>query len=387
MKTSGMQGLWLAGALLVIAPACGDEPSKEPPPPVDELQVDKVVLGKLLFFDTNLSKPAGQSCASCHDPETGFADPHADLPVSRGAIPSRVGNRNTPTAAYAAYSPKMYYDSEIPLWFGGLFMDGRATSLEHQAGQPLLNPVEMNNPDKASVVATVKASAYANLFERAFGKGIFEDPEVAFDKISEAIAAYERSPEVLRFSSKFDAVSKGQAQFTEAEARGLELFKDEDKSKCAICHSIEPLDDGTPPLFTDFGYDSVGTPRNPENPFYQMPPQFNPRGADWVDLGFGATLGDPQYNGKFKTPTLRNIARTAPYMHNGVFKTLREVVDFYNTRDVKTTWAPPEVPQTINKAEMGDLKLTEAEVDDLVAFLMTLTDGYVPETQSTARAP
>lgn len=158
----------------------------------------------------------------------------------------------------------------------------------------------------------------------------------------------------------------------------LHVGSEEGKAKCAFCHTIEPLADGTPPLFTDFGYDSVGAPRNPDNPFYRMPPQFNPSGADWVDLGLGRTLQDPRHNGRFKTPTLRNIARTAPYMHNGVFKTLREVVDFYNTRDVKTTWPPAEVPETINKKEMGNLQLTEAEVDDLVAFLRTLTDGHVP---------
>jgi len=384
MRNGFCREIGVAGALLLLAAACGgDSDTKGDPPaaPVDELQVDKVVVGKLLFFDTNLSKPAGQSCASCHDPETGFADPQDDLPVSRGAIPSRVGSRNTPTLAYSAFSPAMYFNDKIGIWFGGLFLDGRAATLAAQAGQPLLNRLEMNNPDKQSVVATVKASAYANLFERAFGKGIFDDSEAAFDKMTEALAAYQTSPEVLRFSSKYDFVLKGQDQFTPAEARGLELFKDKDKSKCTICHDIKPLADGTPALFTDFGYDSVGAPRNPENPFYQLPPEFNPSGADWADLGLGRTLQDPKQNGKFKTPTLRNIARTAPYMHNGVFKTLREVVDFYNTRDVKPTWAPAEVPETVNKLEMGDLKLTEAEVDDLVAFLLTLTDGHVPPGQ------
>jgi cytochrome c peroxidase len=375
----------LPGLLLMLSGCRGEEVA--PPPPPDPLQVDKVVLGKLLFSDSTLSKPAGQSCASCHAPEAGFADPRSDLPVSPGALPWRAGNRNTPTLAYARYSPGMYYDATIPLWFGGFFMDGRAASLLDQAKQPFLNPLEMNNPDKASVVASVKASGYANLFERAFGEGIFERTDEAYDKIAEALVAYQSSSEVQRFSSKFDFVRQGQARFTEAEQRGLDLFKDKEKSKCSICHDIEPLEDGTPPLFSDYGYDSVGTPRNPANPFYGMPAEFNPQGLDWVDLGVGRTLGDPTMNGKFKTPTLRNIALTAPYMHNGVFKTLREVLDFYNTRDVKPTWAPPEVPETVNKTEMGDLKLTDAELADLEAFLLTLTDGYVPQPSEAGLSP
>jgi len=164
---------------------------------------------------------------------------------------------------------------------------------------------------------------------------------------------------------------------TEKELRGLALFEDENKGKCALCHISQPGQDGSPPLFTDFTYDNLGVPKNPENPFYELPPKFNPDGEDFVDYGLGGILGLPEEMGKFKVMTLRNIAITPPYMHNGVFNTLHEVVDFYNTRDLGG-WPPPEVPENVNQEELGDLGLTEAEVDTIVAFLETLTDGYVP---------
>jgi len=344
--------------------------------PTDELTVDAAVVGKLLYFDKSLSAPSGQSCGSCHDPESGYAEPHGELPVSQGVLSWLVGNRNAPSAAYAAFSPSFHFDEAKGIYVGGQFWDGRAATLVDQAKGPFLNPVEMHNKDAAQVVASVKASAYADLFERVFGEGILDTPDAAYDKIAVAIAAYESSDEVNSFSSKFDFVMQGKATFTDAEARGKELF--ETKGKCADCHTSKAGPDGEPPVFTDFTYDNLGVPRNPTLPFYDMPPEYNPDGQGFIDRGLGPMVGKPSEDGKFKVPTLRNIAKTAPYMHNGVFATLRDVVDFYNTRDVNPAWDPPEVAENVNTMELGDLKLTDQEVDDIVAFMRTLSDGYVP---------
>lgn len=274
-RHKNMRPIHATSILLLAAAAvgCGDDGTSNTnntPPPADMLQVEKVVVGKLLFFDTNLSSPSGQACASCHDPETGFAEPHSELPVSQGVLPWLVGNRNAPTAAYAAYSPAFHFDETEQQYVGGQFLDGRASTLVEQAKGPFLNPVEMHNPDKATVVASVKASAYADLFERLYGDGIFDDVEKAYDNIADAIASFEASSEVVRFTSKFDAVAAGKATFTEAEARGKVLIEDENKTKCGSCHLYIPLDDGTPPLFTDFTYENLGVPKNPTLPFYEI---------------------------------------------------------------------------------------------------------------------
>ena len=335
----------------------------------------KEMLGRKLFFDKNLSTPVGQACADCHAPETGFANPNADYPVSRGVHKDRFGNRNDLPAAYAAYSPPFHYDAEEGLYVGGQFWDGRAANLAEQAKGPFVNALEMANPDEKTVVEKVRSSEYAGLFRKVYGAGAFNDPNKAFDMIADAIAEYEKSSEVNQFSSKYDLYLAGKVGLTEQERRGLALFEDENKAKCSECHPSRPADDGTPPLFTDFTYDNLGVPQNPENPFYYLPGELNPDGVYFIDLGLGGELDKPSEHGKFKVPSLRNIAKTAPYLHNGIFKNLRQVVVFYNTRDVGP-WAPPEVRANVNREELGDLGLTEQEVDDIVAFMQTLTDGY-----------
>ncbi len=335
-------------------------------------------LGKLLYFDTNLSTPAGQACASCHHPTAGFADPDTDLPVSQGVLPkNRFGNRNSPSAAYAAFSPVFYYDEDEELYVGGQFWDGRAADLVEQAKGPFLNPLEMNNPSKLVVIEKVKAADYADMFEIVYGPGALDDVESAYDMVADAIAAFEMTSELNQFSSKYDHYLQTGTGLTEQELSGLQLFEDEAKGNCAACHPSQPGPAGEPPLFTDFTYDNLGVPKNPNNPFYGLPRRFNPDGEDFVDYGLGGILGDPDEMGKVKVMTLRNIDVTPPYMHNGVFEKLEEVVDFYNTRDVGS-WPPPEVPENVNTDELGDLGLTAQEVADIVAFLKTLTDGYAP---------
>ena len=338
--------------------------------------VPKAALGQKLYFDFNLSEPAGQSCASCHLPEAGFADPDRELPVSRGIHPDRFGDRNSPTAAYAMYSPDFHFDKEEQLYVGGQFFDGRATTLEEQAKQPFVNAVEMANPDVATVVRKVRAASYAKDFDKIFGKGSLNDEQIAFENIVSAIAEFERSPEFRPFTSKYDYYLAGKVKLSKLEKEGLQLFEAEDKGNCAACHPSQVGPQGQPPLFTDFTYDNLGVPKNTNSPFYTQSRQYNAEGLDYVDLGLGKTTGRPEDKGKFKVSTLRNVELTPPYLHNGIFHTLGEVVDFYNTRDTRSDWGEPEVPENVNTEELGNLGLTNHEVDAIVAFMKTLTDGY-----------
>ncbi len=336
----------------------------------------KQQLGKKLFFDKNLSTPPGQACAECHAPEAGFTNPETSLPVSRGVYPDRFGKRNDLSAAYASFIPEFHYDAAEKSYVGGCFWDGRAKNLVEQAKGPFLNSLEMANPDGAAVVEKVRKADYADSFKEVFGQDSLKDPNQAYNLIAEAIADYEKSSDLNQFSSKYDLYVKGKVKLSAQELRGLALFEDKKKGNCASCHPVSGTE-GAPAIFSDFGYDNLGIPKNAESPFYYMPKSLNPDGVNALDLGLGAVVKDPAQNGKFRTPSLRNAAKTAPYAHNGFFKNLRQIVAFYNTRDVGP-WPPPEVPENVNREDMGNLKLTEQEVDDIVAFLNTLTDGYSP---------
>jgi cytochrome c peroxidase len=335
-------------------------------------------LGKLLFFDKMLSTPPGQSCASCHDPGFAFANPNPDLPVSQGAERTRFGSRNDLTAMYTAYIPALHFDEKEGMYIGGLFWDGRVNSLEDQAKRPPLNHLEMANPDIETIVAALRKAPYVDLFKNVFGENSLDNPDTAYNNFAAAIAAYERSAELNPFSSKYDYFVKGQVTLSAEEMRGLSLFNDPVKGNCAACHPGNTAEDGTPALFTDFSYDNLGVPKNPVNPFYYLSKELNPDGTGFVDLGLGSIVGKSSENGKFRVPTMRNVAKTAPYMHNGVFQTLYEVITFYNTRDIGP-WPDPEVKQNVNTEELGKLGLSEQEITDLIAFLETLNDGYQPD--------
>lgn len=319
-------------------------------------------LGKIMYQDKDFSLNATQSCQTCHHRVAGFADPTNSRDpyytvVSLGDDGVSVGGRNAPTAAYAGYSPILQQDA-TGAYFGGMFWDGRATGwtlgdpLAEQAQGPPLNPVEMNMPSKEAVVQAVRDSNYTHLFYTVFGPGSLDNVNPAYDNIARAIAAYERSKEVQQFNSRFD-----QKRLSDQERNGMALFE----ANCAKCHSMADVT-GKGPLFTDYTYYNIGIPINPllaDNP---------------VDLGLGGFLDDPAQNGKFKVPTLRNIALTAPYGHNGYFPTLKDVVNFKNSRDV-ADWALPEVAENVNiDNNMGNLGLIDPEVNDIVAFLMALTD-------------
>jgi cytochrome c peroxidase len=324
-------------------------------------------LGRLLYFDKSLSSPVGQACASCHLPKAGYADPDQELPVSEGAVAGRFGGRNAPSSAYAAFSPVFAKSSDTGQYAGGQFWDGRAATLEDQAKGPFLNPVEMNNT-KEGVVQAVRTAPYARLFKQVYGYNSLDNVDSAYDLIAKAIASFERTAQVNRFSSKYDYYLKGKISLTTQEMNGLKLFNG--KGNCSACHPSVSADKATPPLFTDFSYDNLGVPRNMEYPYYLMNP------GPFPDKGLGAIVNDAAQNGKFKVMTLRNIALTAPYSHNGYFKTLNEIVHFYNTRDIPGMWPQADVSENMNTTELGNLGLSSQEEEDIVAFLRTLTDGY-----------
>lgn len=350
-------------------------------PPNERTDLER--LGRMIYFDASLSTPPGQSCASCHTPAAGFADPDHGLPVSRGDIKSRTGFRSAPTAAYAKFIPPLHYDADGETYVGGLFWDGRVDSLAEQAQFPFLNPVEMHNPDEQTVVAKIRRAPYAPLFKKVFGAAALNPNnfQVAYQQITGAIAAFEQTPRFSPFTSKYDYYLKGKVKLTGPERRGLALFNGQ--ANCFACHPSVAADGQPGPMFTDFTYDNIGIPKNWDIPFLYLPPSLNPDGQNFIDYGLANTLLtiDPDRAadnaGRFKVPTLRNLARTAPYGHNGYFKTLKDIVHFYNTRDVPAAgWPQGEVPETVNHDELGNLGLTDQEENDLVDFLKTLTDGY-----------
>ena len=342
-----------------------------------------------MFEDTGLSQPAGQACADCHAARYAFRDPESDHSTSAGAIASRFGARNAPSTMYAPFIPDLTFDPGTEQYRGGQFWDGRAADLEDQAALPLLNPIEMNNPDKATVVAAIERAPYARKFVAAFGPAAFEDVDAAFTHIAESLATYERSTVMSPFSSKYDRVLAGTASLTPKEMLGRAVFEDPERGNCASCHPSRPGADGSPPMFTTYGYANLGLPRYANSEFYALPKALNPEGASYIDHGLMTTVGDPRQDGKFRIPTLRNVARTGPYGHNGYFASLPYFLDFLNTRDVGSTavgtcsrasatatcaWPPPEVAATVERDRVGHLGLSEPELDALAAFLETLTD-------------
>lgn len=341
---------------------------------IDEKKAD---LGRQIFFDTTLSQPTGQSCASCHSPSAAFAAPTSTMTagISHGADATKFAKRNSPSIAYALFSPPLKFDDAAGTWVGGQFLDHRSATLAEQATQPFLAAAEMGNSSGDAVLSKIQGRSYAAQFKEVFGAGIFSDSATAYRKVGEAIAEFERSESFSRFTSKFDAFRRGRANLSETELHGLALFNG--KGNCAACHPSA----GTAPLFTDFTNDNIGVPKNAANPFYTQSAAINPDGAGFIDKGLGATLGDSAFDGRFKVPSLRNVAATAPYMHNGVFTSLRQVVQFYNSACAAGNpdgWADPEVADNRNCKELGDLGLSDSEIDALVAFLETLTDGFTP---------
>jgi cytochrome c peroxidase len=356
----------------------------------------RAALGRQVFFDARLSEPAGTSCASCHDPQQGFAGNHGSrIGVALGSRPDLVGKRNVPSVLYAAYIPPLFFyqddDAPAPTPFGGLFTDGRVDTVAELARHPLLDPLEMHNRGAAGIARKLRTATYADGFKRAFGADVFATTASALAALGAAMDAFLQSREMAPFSSRYDAWVQGRAQLSPQELRGLKLFKDPDRGNCASCHKFnETSSNPARSLFTDFGYDAAGVPRN-----RAIPANRDPRHVDEGLCATGAARGWPdsgQWCGYFRTPSLRNVAARERYMHNGVFADLRDVVAFYATRSIEPErWykdgrqfddVAPRHRGNVNVATMPYNRrkgmqpaLDDADIDAIVAFLRTLTDA------------
>lgn len=352
----------------------------------DQSNLSKEDLGRKLFNDVSLSRDGTQSCASCHDSQHAFIDSRINITSKDGITPSSVstgqdqtslGDINTPSAMYTAFNPDFHFDETEQLFVGGVFLDGRANNIIEQAKQPFLNPVEMQNT-KEGVVLTVM-NKYASSMQEIYGNDIFSETDKAFDAVANAIATFERTEEFSPFNSKFDKFLRGEVVLSDAEQRGMGFFIDENKGNCAACHPVPTKSNSkSGSLFTDFTYDNLGVPKN------NMVRANNGKGKDFLDNGLfnHEVVEDEELKGAFRVSSLRNVAVTPPYMHNGVFSKLSTVVNFYNSRDVAgainpetgSIWESAEVDATKNTDELGNLGLSELEINDIVTFLKTLTD-------------
>lgn len=367
---------------------------------VAEPTLQPVQLGRLLFFDPQFSRSGQMSCSTCHEPDHAFIDAR-DTPaqgmISAGDPQESFGIRNAPSAAYAASSPAFHYDEIRQQYIGGQFWDGRALNLAEQIGGPLLTDFEMNMGHEMRVVARLEQDKiYAPSFHQLYGVGVFEmigkpgfsyQVPRAYDKFGQLIAAYERSPALNRYDSKYDRYLAGEIALSAQEEAGRALFFDRERSRCSECHRQNPAGSEREP-FSTYAYYNLGVPANPELI------RLAKRAPDYVDHGLmdnPRTDHDPSLDGKFKTPSLRNVAVTAPYMHNGVFRRLSTAIAFHTRFNSAETinpetgrpWRMPEVPATVEVDKLVAPSLSAAEIEDLEAFLRTLTDApyekWLPE--------
>lgn len=423
-------------------------------------------LGKLELFDASLSVHKQEACSFCHMPEVGYTGRSAVLNMTTvaypGSVRTRFSDRKPMSYTYATLAPVLHYNSTQQDFYGGNFWDMRATGWKlqspaaEQAQGPPTNPVEMGLPDSACVAYRLATGKYVSLFQEVWGNAITliswpanaekvcttpagaggvgpqlslsaEDRDRAntiYDEFALSIAAYEASPTVNAFSSKFDAYLANKATLTSQEAHGYELFNS--TGQCNTCHLSgmgNGATGGTPtdvaPLFTDFTSANLGLPKNYSIPFlYESKPDrygyvANPEGLAYVDMGVGGFLSGPsvpdkswaslapQFIGNMQVATLRNVDQrpyagfVKAYMHNGYLKSLKEVVHFYNTRDNQcsspndpgvtiTCWPAPEEPENENTV-IGHLGLSNSDENDIVAFMKTLTDGYLAVSPMNAR--
>lgn len=363
--------------------------------PLAQPRPERIALGRRLFGDVRLSQPKGTSCASCHDPAKAFTSFNGGRDgVAGGSIRSRLGTRNPPSLTYARYLPPLYFyqddDAQVPAPFGGLMLDGRADTLAAQVREPLLARHEMNLGTARAAARRLKESGYEKAFEAQFGPGVLGDPARALEAFGSSLEAYLQSDELSPFDSRFDESLRGKPSMNLEERRGLAIFRNPDQGNCASCHSVSVTSSNPArSLFTDFGYEALGVPRNRKLPANARPDAF--------DLGLCRTAearGWPEseaWCGYFRTPSLRNVAVRQRFMHNGVFTSLRDAVRFYATRSTAPAdWYGKhpvfdDLPETmrgnvnivstpLNRRPGSTPALSEADIDALVAFLGTLTD-------------
>jgi cytochrome c peroxidase len=401
--------LILAGGDLRAAPAALVAPAGTTEIPFYANSFEKVpsaaamtVVGRALFFDRSLSASARVACAGCHDPRRAFGPPN-DSPVQLGGSDRRhFGVRAVPSLMYTQNVPPFtehYFDDEGDDSIdqgpaGGRTWDGRAQSAHDQARLPLFSPFEMANSGADAVVARVERSGYASKFRETFGDRVFEDKALAFKGVLMALETFQQSPaEFYPYSSKYDAWLRHVTSLSDGEMRGLAAFNNPGKGNCARCHP-SAMRKGAFPQFTDFGYAAIGAPRNKAIPANAD--------AKYHDLGLCGPLRTDladrkEYCGLFRTPSLRNVATRRVFFHNGVFHRLEDVVRFYAERDTQPQkWYPPgkdgvalkfdDLPvqyrdnidrQVPFDRHPGDQPaLSDADIQNIVAFLNTLTDGY-----------
>jgi cytochrome c peroxidase len=435
----------LALALAALLAACGGGDGRSAPPTSSGATLSATaLLGQKIFADKALSASGQQSCASCHVGSSAFAEdasasgPDHGSPVPLGGLNMNLGGfRNTPSLMYTSLTPAFFFDSGGGP-NGGFFRDGRAATLADQAVMPFTSSFEMANADAAEVVGRLKTRPYLADFVALYGQAVLDDPATALARMGQAVAAFEsEAPSFNPFSSKFDAFQRGQAQLTAQELRGMGLFNNATKGNCSACHPSTSADGATPPMFTDFSYDNLGIPRNPliaannaGAPGY-VPVNSTDGVQTYYDLGVCGPFREQTLNlaascGQFKVPTLRNIAVTAPYFHNGRFTTLKDAIGFYVRRDTNPEeWYPTSPDGSVTKFDdlpaayggqfvvkagvvgsdagytgnvntgeipynraIGDTPaLSPDEIDDVITFLCTLTDGYDPANPNAQVLP
>lgn len=403
-------------------------------------------LGEKIFEDKTLSVSGQQACSTCHVAAFAFAaDESASGPDHGSPVPmggpnmNLPGFRNAPSLMYASYAPAFYFDSDGGP-NGGFFRDGRAATLADQAAEPFTTPFEMANTDAAAVIVKLQSRPYFTEFTTLYGRDVLNDPTLALQRMAQSIAAYEtENDEFHPFSSKFDYWQKGQATLSAQELRGLGLYNNPSKGNCAACHPSTSADGKTPPLFTDFSFDNLGLPRNALSALNNVntAPAYTPVNSEdgvhhYYDLGVCGPLRDngtmnlSGICGQFKVPSLRNVALTAPYFHNGQFATLQKAIGFYVRRDTNPDQFFPlsadgsvlkfddlpalyggnftvnineqssdggywgnvntgEIPY--NRSLGGDPALNPQEINDVLTFLCTLTDGYDTENPNALVLP
>ncbi len=386
---SALRALLMMWALMALA---GCQKGETPAAALASVDTP-AALGKLIFHDVSLSASGKQSCASCHSPGHAHAQPNALAVQLGGPHLDQPGTRAVPSLRYLAATPAFSIDDEgTPS--GGFNHDGSAETLAAQAERPLLAANEMANLTRAAVVEKLRRASYAPAFRKVYGESSLDDVETAFARLSDALQRYQlEAKEFQPFDSRYDGYLAGTVTLTDAEMRGLKLFNDEKRGNCAACHPSAKGADGSPPLFTDFTYDALGVARNASIPANADPAH--------IDLGLcrsgrAGRAAQPSECGKFKVPTLRNVATRQVFFHNGQVTGLREAVAFYISRDTHPEkWYPSakgkvrkfddlparyhrnvnidEVPYDRKRGETP--ALSEQEIDDLVAFLQTLTDA------------
>jgi cytochrome c peroxidase len=364
------------------------------------IDTNAALLGKQLFSDTSLSFNQNLSCATCHNPEKGFIDDRDNgvaSAVSLGDDQNSLGNRNSPTVAYASLTPDFTGNNQNAR--GGQFLDGRASNLTDQAGQPFLNALEMGMPDQASVIARVVANPdYVVAFEALYGASVFDDTNTAYAALSDSLASFQETQEVSPFDSKFDRAIAGTYTLTTSELNGQNLFFS-NRASCRDCHRVDNLPNVSPSqLFTNHEYENIGVPANQTlNSFLQSSGQQ----TDLVANGDQGLFANPavttnEARGLFRVPTLRNVGVTGPYMHNGVFANLETVIHFYdhqggnNQRNINPetnqAWNNPEVNNNISDNELNMQNLSNNDIDNLECFLRTLTDAQFEADLPALRA-